>query len=524
VDLATALRWTAARYPLRRAVGGAAPLTYAEWDARTERVAHALHELGAAEGSRAVLLLAGGEPLATLHLAAQKARVVSLPLSTRFSPDEVAYCLDDSEPSLVAVDETTLSVVSEALEELDAPHPVVVWAGRPENAPPGMPSVDAAARRSPSTPVPSAPAEDDISVMLYTSGTTGRPKGVPRSHRAEHYAALAHLVQTGHRPGEVTLGVMPMFHTMGLRTLLASVLAAGTWVPLAKFEPQAALHLITSEDVSALYLVPTIYWSLAETGRLGDLTSVRRIAYAGASMTPTLAQQLGDTVRPERFVNHFGSTEIYTFTIGPDAATKPGCAGRAGIFSNVRLVDPDPGASPADVVAPGEQGQIAVSLRSPEAFSGYWRRPDADRKSIRDGWYFTGDLATTDEEGDIWVSGRVDDMINSGGENIYPEEIEHILARCPDLREVVVVGTPDPKWGSAVTAFVVGVSGDSPSETLAKAERFARLESGLPSMKRPKRFVVVDRIPTSAVGKILRRRLVEGDFTQLADSSEGSPT
>jgi 2-furoate---CoA ligase len=240
-------------------------------------------------------------------------------------------------------------------------------------------------------------------------------------------------------------------------------------------------------------------------------------------MTPTLAQQLTDTLSPERFVNHFGSTEIYTFTIGPDAATKPGCAGRAGIFSNVRLVDPDPGASPADLVAPGEQGQVAVSLRSPEAFSGYWRRPDADRKAIRDGWYFTGDLATTDDDGDIWVSGRVDDMINSGGENIYPEEIEHVLARCPDLREVVVVGTPHDKWGSAVTAFVVGATGDSAAETLAKVERFARLESGLPSMKRPKRFVVVDRIPKSAVGKILRRRLVEGDFTQLADSSEGTP-
>ncbi|MFC6706809.1 AMP-binding enzyme [Flexivirga alba] len=115
-------------------------------------------------------------------------------------------------------------------------------------------------------------------------------------------------------------------------------------------------------------------------------------------------------------------------------------------------------------------------------------------------------------------------MINSGGENIYPEEIEHVLARCPDLREVVVIGTPDDKWGSAVTAFVVGATGDSPSQTIAKVERFARFQSGLPSMKRPKRFVVVDQIPKSAVGKILRCRLVEGDFTHLADSSEGTTT
>lgn len=522
MDIATALRWTTARYPRRRAVGGPTSLTYAEWDVRTERTAHALHSLGAGEGGRAIFLLAGGEPLATLHLAAQKAKVVSLPLSIRFSPDELAYCVNDCDPSLVVVDESTFASMSRASEHLGAP-PRVVWGGQPENAPAGMASIHEAAQRSPATPVPVAPTDDDISVMLYTSGTTGRPKGVPRTHRAEHYAALAHLVQTGHRPGEVTLGVMPLFHTMGLRTLLASVVAAGTWVPQAKFEAQATLELLTTEKVGALYLVPTIYWSLAETGRLAEAGSVRRLAYAGASMTPTLAQHLADTLHPERFVNHFGSTEIYTFTIGPDAATKPGCAGRAGIFSQVRLVDPNPAASPDLLVAPGEQGEVAVSLRSPEAFSGYLHRPDADRKAIRDGWYFTGDLATTDDDGDLWVSGRVDDMINSGGENIYPEEIEHILATSPDLKEVVVIGTPDEKWGSVVTAFVVGAAGDSPAETMEKAERFARSESGLPSVKRPKRFVVVDHIPKSAVGKILRRQLVEGEFTTLADSREGTP-
>ncbi|MGH3450884.1 MAG: AMP-binding protein, partial [Haloechinothrix sp.] len=336
-------------------------------------------------------------------------------------------------------------------------------------------------------------------------------------------AALAHLVQTGHAPGEVTLGVMPLFHTMGLRSLLASVLAAGTWVPQAKFDPDASLDLITTEKVSALYLVPTIFWALLQTGRLDEATSVRKLAYAGASMTPTLAQSLAETLSPERFVNHFGSTEVYTFSIGPDAAAKPGCAGRAGIFSRVRLVDPDPGAHPDQIVAPGKQGQVAVSMDSPEAFAGYWNRPDADENSIRDGWYFTGDLATTDEDGDLWVSGRVDDMINSGGENIYPEEIENALAGCPDLDEVIVVGTPHDKWGHAVTAFVVGPAGVDPTSTLEKVEAYARDASGLSSMHRPKRIVVVDQIPKSAVGKILRRHLAAGDFSSLADTAKVAP-
>jgi 2-furoate---CoA ligase len=293
-------------------------------------------------------------------------------------------------------------------------------------------------------------------------------------------------------------------------------------VPQATFDAEQTLDLITAEQISALYLVPTIYWSLMQTGRLDEATSLRKLAYAGAAMTPFLAQKLTEALAPERFVNHFGSTEIYTFTIGPDGAAKPGCAGRAGVFSRVRLVDPQPDASPDQIVAAGEQGQVAVSMQSPEAFTGYWHRPDADQKAIRDGWYFTGDLATADEDGDLWVAGRVDDMINSGGENIYPEEIENALAASPDLNEVIVVGTPHDKWGHAVTAFVVSAAGDTPDETLAKVGRFAREESGLPSMKRPKRIVVVDQIPKSAVGKILRRQLTAGEYTALADSADGT--
>ncbi|TGN63572.1 long-chain fatty acid--CoA ligase [Nocardioides eburneiflavus] len=521
MDLATALRWTTERYPHRRAVGGAAPMSYAEWDARTERYAHALHDLGAAEGSRAIFMLQGGEPLATLHLAAQKARIASLPLSTRFGTEELACCIGDCDPALIAVDEHTYDLVVRAVETVEKPPPLV-WAGHPDHAPAGVPSVARPADRAPSTIVPAKPRGEDISVMLYTSGTTGRPKGVPRTHRAEHYAALAHLVQTGHGPGEVTLGVMPLFHTMGLRSLLATVLSAGTWVPQAKFDADEALELIVGEQVSALYLVPTMYWSLMHGDRLGEATSLRNLAYAGASMTPTLAQRLVRTVNPARFVNHYGSTEIYTFTIGPDNISKPGCAGRAGLFSRIRLVDPDPGASPDQVVPDGERGQVIASLDSPEAFAGYWNRPDADARAIRDGWYFTNDLAVADEDGDLWVSGRVDDMINSGGENLYPEEIEHALAACPDLEEVIVAATPHDKWGQAVTAFVVGRPGDSAEATLSKVEQFAREGSGLPSLKRPKRYVVVDQIPKSAVGKILRRRLTAGEFETLADTEGGA--
>ena len=498
MDLVTALRWAAERYPARAAVGGTGRrLSYAAWEARTNQIAHALAGAGVSRGDRVGLLLLGGEPLASLHLAVQKLGASSVPLSTRFGPDELRYCLDDAGIELLVVDLSTTDAAASAVQG----RRVAVRTAT---------ELDTLAESESDHPLTSAPGEDEISVMLYTSGTTGRPKGVPRSHRAEHAAAVAHAVQTQQRLGEVSLGVMPMFHTMGLRTLLASVVVGGTWVAQPSFDAEEAVQLITEQAVTSLYLVPTIYWSLLRTGKLSTATTLDRLAYAGAAMAPALAERLVAEVAPGAFVNHFGSTEIYTFSIGPDVAAKPGSAGRAGIFSRVRLVAPDPGAAPDALVRPGEQGQVIVSMASPEAFAGYWRRPDADQKAIRDGWYYTGDLATADADGDLCVSGRVDDMINSGGENVYPDEIEAVLARCPDIDDVCVVGLFDERWGQAVTAFVVPVPRLAPPAAAEKALAFAK--EALPSLKRPKRVIAVDAIPRSGVGKTLRRRLVAGEF------------
>ncbi|TQM44923.1 class I adenylate-forming enzyme family protein [Pseudonocardia cypriaca] len=505
MDLGTAMRWTAERFPDRAAVRGSGRhLGYREWDARTNQLARALAGAGVRPGDRVALALAGGEPLASLHLAAQKLGAVSVPLSTRFSPDELRYCVEDSGARLLVTDPANAERAAAAA----AGGAVVVREAA---------ELDAAAGREPDHASDAHPAETDTSVMLYTSGTTGRPKGVPRTHRAEHSAAVAHAVQTQQRLGEVVLGVMPMFHTMGLRTLLASIVVGGTWVAQPAFDAEESLELITAQDVTSLYLVPTIYWSLVRTGRLHEARALDRLAYAGAAMTPALAEQLVAEVGPRAFVNHFGSTEIYTFTIGPDVAAKPGSAGRAGIFSRVRLVAPEPGAAPDALVGPGEQGQVIVSMQSPEAFGGYWQRPDADAKSIRDGWYYTGDLAVADEDGDLWVSGRVDDMINSGGENLYPDEIEAALVRCPAVDDVCVVGLPDDRWGQAVTAFVVPARGTEPMPAVDEAIAYAR--EALPSLKRPKRVIAVASIPRSGVGKTLRRTLVAGEFDALADSA-----
>jgi 2-furoate---CoA ligase len=295
---------------------------------------------------------------------------------------------------------------------------------------------------------PGALDRDELaeSLMLYTSGTTGRPKGVPRSHRADRAGGLAQVVQHGYRYGDRTLGVMPLYHTMGIHSLIAMHLVGGCFVAQARWDAAEALSLIERERITSLYLAPTLYFDLVNHPDLAryDVSSVETLAYAGAAMTSALVERCNEVFRPRLFVNHYGSTEIYTFSVHRDQAAKPGCAGRPALNARLRL---------------DENGEVLCHLSSDEAFSGYWHRPDADERALDEGWYRTGDVGRLDEDGDLWLLGRVDDMIVSGGENVHPLEVEDVLASHPKVSEVAVVGAPDDRLGQRVVAVVVAEDG-----------------------------------------------------------------
>ena len=493
LDLGTSFLASVARDPRALAiVDGDVQLTYMEWYRRISRIVAGLDALGLRAGDHLVTVLQNRWEAATLHWACQFAGIIITPLNWRASADDLDFVCEDAEAKALLYED----VSSEAVRACKAGCPRVTmddfkgWLAL--DAPDAQPQADAEA----------------WSVMLYTSGTTARPKGVPRRQRAERAAAVAHVAQNLYSARERTLGVMPLYHTMGVRSLLAMSLINGTFVCLPRFDAARALELIEAERISNLYLVPTLYHDLVHHEHFGatDVGSVRKLGFAGAPMTDGLLKELTAAFKPELFVNHYGSSEIYTFTIDQNAPAKPGSAGRAGINQMIRVVRLG-AATPDEIAAVGEAGEIVAHLASDEAFEGYWRRPDADAKALRQGWYFTGDTGTIDADGDLFVTGRVDDMIITGGENVSPVEIESCLSLHPAVSEIAVVGLPDARWGKIVVAFV------RRRATIDDAEldAFCRA-SGLANFKRPRRYVFVAAIPKSPVGKLLRRKLVAGEY------------
>lgn len=478
-------------------IDGQLRLNYAELCERAARLASGLAELGLKPGGRLCALLPNRHQTVELYWAAQWLGAWFVPLNFRLRPEEVAYCVGDAEATVVVFEE----VSAEAARASRGDGRALVALGASEHADARFEDLAGADRH------PGALDLDDreISLMLYTSGTTGKPKGVPRSHNADRAGALTQIVHHGYRRGDRSLGVMPLYHTMGMHTMIAMALIDGCFVATPAWDARGALELIAAERISSLYLAPTLFHDMLSAEAVdADLSSVECIGYAGSPMTPELAARCAEVFEPRIFFNHYGSTEIYTWTIDRDQATKPGCAGRPAINSRLRLVGTDPDAAPDAEVEPGEEGQVIAHLSSDEAFGGYWKRPDADERSIRDGWYYPGDVARLDEDGDLWIVGRVDDMIISGGENIHPSEVEEALSAHASVEEVAVVGMPDERWGQRVVAVIVGPDADE-----QELDRHCKESSELAAFKRPREYRFVDQLPKSPAGKLLRRALRE---------------
>ncbi|MGH7820378.1 MAG: class I adenylate-forming enzyme family protein, partial [Candidatus Binatia bacterium] len=324
----------------------------------------------------------------------------------------------------------------------------------------------------------------------YTSGTTGNPKGVLSSHRS--YVLSAAQSQNGLRLGEEDVGVsmFPMFHMGGWALPLGLWFSGAICVILPKADPEEILGAIERERATYFYGIPTVFRWMIPHARRFELSSLRIIASGTSAMTADQVREIRETFPAEAMVIIYGSTEAGPVAMlrPPDVLRKPTSVGRPVVNVDVRLVDAE-----GRDVPDGEAGEILC--RSDFLMLGYWNMPEATAEALRDGWFHTGDLAVRDEEGLLHIAGRVKDMIKTGGENVFPAEVEAALATHPAVREAAVFGVADPQWGEAVVAAVVADG----TRAVSEAELVEHVRTRIASYKKPRHVLFVDELPRTAV-------------------------
>lgn len=517
LDLATLFEFAVARFPNQTAiVEDDQRLSYNEFNHQIDRIASSLQQQGIKKGDRVVFVLKNRLEMVAFYWAVQKIGAVFTPINFRLSADEVAHCVNDAEAKAIVYEPASEDAVLEGEFNIKPLFISVLGAKGADVTYKQLLNEGEDSFNRPNV------SEDEICLILYTSGTTGRPKGVPRSHKNEYGATVAHIIQNRYELHESTIELMPLYHTMGMRSMLSTAFLNGKLAMLPDYTPKESLKLLEKEQLTAVYLVPTIIHDLLHHPDFNsyDLSKLTKLGYAGAPMTTALTYKCFEKLNPEIFVNHYGSTEVYTFSICNYLDKKPGCAGKPGFHQQLRLVTPDRegNATPDSIVPQGTPGEIIMNIESIESFGGYLNRPDATEKTIRNGWYFTGDVGVIDEDGDLYVTGRVDDMIISGGENIHPLEIEDVLSSHPKVLDVAVTGIPDDRWGETVVAYVVA----DESVTSQELDEFCKQSPNLSNFKRPRKYEFVTEIPKSPVGKILRRELKNNSIRKTSSHKESA--
>ena len=350
------------------------------------------------------------------------------------------------------------------------------------------------------------PAPEDPAFIFYTSGTTGLPKGAVIPHRAIEHRLVFMSTHGGLRAGthNRALGMVPLSHAIGFYCVFLQTLAyGGTYYVMSTFNPAAAVDLVERHKITYLFAVPTLYQAMVSSPNYqpGRMASLETVLFGGAPIQPPLLERLAREW-PAQFRHIYGTTEI----MAPLHFADPvGQSTRLRVNYGARIRVVKQGGGPNDVVQPGEGGELIVDASADTCFTSYLNRPDATAEKLRGGWYFTGDVCVLRADGDVELVGRVDDVIRSGGESVYPEELEAALATHPAVRESCVIGIPDAKWGEMVVACVVFATADA-----GCAELDAHLTSGtLARFKRPRAYLRMESLPRNAANKVVRGPLRE---------------
>ncbi len=474
-------------------------LTYRQLIVEVETVAAGLAARGIRAGARVATVLPSTFDHCIALLALARLGAVPALVNFRLRPEDVANLIADGgmAAAVVGADAELVAAIAPALP---GGAPLFAMGGAVEGA-----EEWAMCRAVTDTlPPPPRPDREDEAFIFYTSGTTGLPKGVVLAQRTTEHRVLWLSTQAGVRHGthNRTLGFMPLSHAIGFYGVFLVTLALdGTYYVMSAFDPAAAVETIEREGITYLFAIPTLFHAMT---RVPDyepdrMRSLELVLFGGAVIEPELINHI-DQTWPCAIRHIYGTTETMCSLHNPDPVPDPARL-RPGFYSRTRVVELD--GEPDDLVAPGDEGELIVDANVDTVFSGYLNRPEATADKVRDGWYYSGDIVRLEDDGDVTLMGRVDDMIRSGGENIHPEEVEAALEAHAGITECSVIGLAEPRWGQIVVACVVA-AGNPPD--VAEFDAYCRA-SALAPFKRPRGYLFVESLPKNAAGKVLRRLL-----------------
>lgn len=480
--------------------------SYGEIDRRSNRIARSLADQGVEKGDRVGGLFRNSLEFFDLFFATAKLGAIAVPLNYRLEGPELEYLIEDSDPSLFIFEEVFASTVSE-LSKGDSLDGRTLFSISTLDAESGTDIETAESfetlldNNAEPVDIPDHEPDHPISI-LYTSGSTGRPKGVPLSHKNFFFSSVGYITDVGLTSEDTTVTSSPIFHVGGLNIFTLPLLQVGGTVILQKeFVPEETWEMMAEYDVTKMFTIPTMLNMMISVDgwQEYDLDSLELMVSGGEPITSDLKEALQRIDVP--LVAAYGLTETTdgTLFLRPEYSLEKGskCNGKTFTHVDAKVVDDD-----GNELPPGEKGELIH--RGAVVANRYWNRPEATEKAWRDGWFYTGDTAEKDEDGFYYIYGRQDNMIITGGENVYPSEVEEALYAHGDVAETVVFGKPSEQWGEQVTAVVTT---ENDELTAADLEEF--LDGKLANFKRPKEYFFTDELPKSGSGKVQRQNIID---------------
>jgi acyl-CoA synthetase (AMP-forming)/AMP-acid ligase II len=471
--------------------------SYRQFNEEVNMFAHGLQQLGVKKGDKLALMMKNSEHFVFTFFAAAKLGVVAVPVNFRLTATEVQYILEQSDAAIVVCDKEFENTITEAAKGTNIR--LVVTVGKPDTV--EYYSYDGVLSENKNEPDVEVSDQDDVEI-LYTSGTTGRPKGALFDHDRIFKVGISVIVNMEIRQHERILHLAPLFHSAELNLfLIPGVALAATHIIHRDFHPVKTLQAIQEHKITNLFAVPVMYNFLLQVPNAADydLSSLKRCGYGAAPMAPELVKKSIQLFKTDQFYNLCGLTEAGPGGILLDPEGHKLHLGKGGkpiFLTETRVVNEE-----GKDVLPGVIGEFI--LRSPMVMKEYYKKPEETKSTLKNGWLYTGDLATIDEEGYITLVDRKKDMIISGGENVYSMEVEGVLFEHPDVLDAAIIGLPDEVWGEAVCAVIVPKEGAVIDEQ--ELRNFCRQK--LAGYKVPRRIFIEEQLPRNASGKILKYQL-----------------